>query len=147
MSTTPSVSGYTVNAASSGQLSSSTQSAQQLKDEFLQMLMAQLKNQDPTNPVDSTQMLSQQAQFSALEQMQNLNTNFVSLMAMQNVSQATNLIGRTVTGAADGSAPNAAPVSGVVTGVSFANGSPVLTVNVSGTAVQMSLSNVTQVNQ
>ena len=118
-----------------------TQSSQALKDEFLTLMMAQLKNQDPTQPVDSTQMLAQEAQFSSLEQMQNLNTNFVSLMAMQNVSQATNLIGRTVSGTVSG-----VSTSGVVQGVSFASGSPVLTVNTGGTTtVQMGLSDVSQV--
>ncbi len=142
---TSNVAGYSVNNASPNTLNTTGQTAQQLKDEFLQLLMAQLKNQDPTAPVDSTQMLTQQAQFSSLEQMQNLNTNFVAMMAMQNVSQATNLIGRTVTGTVAGSS-NTTHVSGVVTGVSFNTGSPVLTVNASGTAVQMDLSALTQVN-
>lgn len=142
---TSNVAGYSVNNASASTMNGSMQSAQQLSNEFLTLLMAQLKNQDPTAPVDSTQMLTQQAQFSSLEQMQNLNTNFVAMMAMQNVSQATNLIGRTVTGTVAGSSSTTA-VSGVVTGVSFNTGSPVLTVNASGTAVQMDLSALTQVN-
>jgi len=122
-------------------LAANTQTAQQLNTEFMTLLMAQLQNQDPTNPVDDTQMLSQQAQISSLQQMQSLNTNFVSMMAMQNVSQATSMIGHTVAGTVNGSA-----VSGLVQGVSFSNGSPVLTVNNNGTAVQMSLSDITQVS-
>jgi flagellar basal-body rod modification protein FlgD len=39
------------------------------KDAFLQLLIAQIKNQDPLNPTDSVQFLSQLAQFSELEQM------------------------------------------------------------------------------
>jgi len=42
---------------------------------FLQLLVTQLKNQDPTNPVDGTQFVAQLAQFSELEQMINANTN------------------------------------------------------------------------
>jgi len=42
---------------------------------FLQLLVAQLQNQDPTNPVDGTQFVAQLAQFSELEQMINVNTN------------------------------------------------------------------------
>ena len=42
---------------------------------FLQLLVTQLQNQDPTNPVDGTQFVAQLAQFSELEQMINVNTN------------------------------------------------------------------------
>lgn len=143
MSIASNVAGYTVNSASSASMTPTTQTAQQLNSEFLTLMMAQLKNQDPTSPVDDTQMLSQQAQFSSLEEMQNLNQNFVAMMAMQNVAQATNLIGHTVTGTVNG-----APASGTVTGISFASGTPMLSVLATGstTAVSMALSDVTQVN-
>jgi len=140
---TPSVVGYT-NTPSAGNVTPPTQTAAQLNTEFLTLLMAQLQNQDPTNPVDDTQMLSQQAQISSLEQMQSLNSNFVAMMAMQNVSQATNLIGHTVSGKDANSGAN---VSGKVTGISFASGTPVLNVTASdGSVSTVDLSSVTQVN-
>lgn len=46
------------------------------KDAFIQLLVTQLQNQDPLDPVDDKEFISQMAQFSALEQMQNLNTSF-----------------------------------------------------------------------
>ncbi len=46
------------------------------KNEFLQMLVTQMQNQDPMNPMDNAQMTAQLAQFSALEQMENLNSQF-----------------------------------------------------------------------
>ena len=135
--------GYTTTATSST-LAPSMQTAQQLNSEFMTLLMAQLQNQDPTNPVDSTQMLTQQAQFSSLEQMQSLNQNFVAMMAMQNVSQATNLIGKTVSGT---DSNTGATVSGKVTGISFATGNPVLNVTLADNSVSsINLSSVTQVN-
>ena len=74
------------------------------KAEFLTLLMTQLKFQDPTAPFDSQQMVAQQAQFASLEQMQSLNQNLLTLLAMQNVSQATNMLGKTVSGiSTDGS--------------------------------------------
>jgi len=128
------------NSASSSTLPTNTTKTD-YKSEFLQLLLTQLKNQDPSNPADSKDMLAQQAQFASLEQMQNMNTNFVTLMAMQNVSQATNMIGRTVTGLVNGVSK-----SGQVTGISFANGVSTMTVKVSATeSVSMSLSDVTQV--
>ncbi len=61
------------------------------KDQFMQLLVAQMKNQDPTKPVDNAQLTAQLAQFSALEQMENLNGQFegfqqntVSAMSLMN---------------------------------------------------------------
>lgn len=131
-----------INNASPSTLPSS-QTSQDYKQQFLQLLMTQLKNQDPTAPFDSQKMLAQQAEFASLEQMQNLNTNFVTLMAMQNVSQGTNLIGKNVV-ATD---TTGAPVNGQVTGIKFENGVATLKVQVNPTTtVSVSLSNVTEVS-
>lgn len=46
------------------------------KDAYLQLLVQQLSHQDPTEPMDNQAMIAQLAQFSSLEQMQNLNTSF-----------------------------------------------------------------------
>jgi flagellar basal-body rod modification protein FlgD len=59
------------------------------KDAFLQLLITQMKYQDPLNPMDDRDFLGQMAQFTALEQMQNLNATFAK-------SQAYAMIGKTV---------------------------------------------------
>lgn len=66
------------------------------KDDFLKILMTQMTNQDPTEPLDNTQFVAQMAQFSSLEQMLNMNTNFEKIATMVSSSQAENLLGRTV---------------------------------------------------
>jgi flagellar basal-body rod modification protein FlgD len=69
------------------------------KDEFLKLMMAQLAQQDPTAPSDSNAFVAQLAQFSGLEQMQNVNSSLESLLvgqASQNNTGALNLVGKDV---------------------------------------------------
>ncbi|MBD5404465.1 MAG: flagellar hook assembly protein FlgD [Treponema sp.] len=66
------------------------------KDDFLKLLITQLSNQDPTNPMEDTEFISQMAQFSSLEQITNMNESFSKMAAMINSSQGMNLLGRTV---------------------------------------------------
>ena len=70
------------------------------KDDFLNLLITQLQNQDPLNPTDSVEFTSQLAQFSSLEQLGNVNDNLQELKNFQasiNNSQAVSLIGKTIT--------------------------------------------------
>ena len=71
------------------------------KDAFLQLLVTQMQYQDPLNPVDNTEMIAQLAQFSSLEQMQNLNTGFNTLSGnidQLNFLSASNMLGKEVSG-------------------------------------------------
>ncbi|MGK9477056.1 flagellar hook assembly protein FlgD [Melioribacter sp. OK-6-Me] len=73
------------------------------KDDFLKLMIAQLKNQDPLNPMDGTEYASQLAQFSSLEQITNLNeylkqsvdANYMLTQSINNTMLA-NLIGKEV---------------------------------------------------
>lgn len=69
------------------------------KDAFLQILITQLQNQDPTNPMDDREFIAQMAQFSSLEQMQNMTKAMENLLISQQQTQLmsyTNFIGKEV---------------------------------------------------
>jgi flagellar basal-body rod modification protein FlgD len=70
------------------------------KDDFLSLLVAQLQHQDPLNPAESTEFTAQLAQFSSLEQLQNIDTTLNGFEVYQstlNNIQASGFIGKTVT--------------------------------------------------
>jgi len=69
-------------------------------DTFLQLLTTQLQNQDPLDPLDTSQFTQQLVEFASVEQQINTNTNLQSLIALQQASEATSalqLVGETVT--------------------------------------------------
>ena len=68
-------------------------------DTFLQLLMAQLQNQDPTKPMDSTEYVGQLASFSQVEQATKTNQKLDSLLTSSFLNQADAIIGRTLTSA------------------------------------------------
>jgi len=91
--------------APSGSTTVSNPYSQLGKDEFLQLLVTQMQHQDPLNPTSDTEFIAQMAQFSSLEQMQNLNTSFSQY-------KAYNLVGQDVTASINGTT-----VEGVVDAV------------------------------
>lgn len=64
---------------------------------FLKLLVAQMRNQDPTSPMDSTQYVAQLAAFSQVEQSVQINAKLDQMLQASALSQADSLIGRTVT--------------------------------------------------
>ena len=66
---------------------------------FLKLLIAEMKNQDPTKPMDSTQYVAQLATFSQVEQSVQTNTKLDQIMSSSALSQADAIIGRNITSA------------------------------------------------
>jgi flagellar basal-body rod modification protein FlgD len=64
---------------------------------FLRLLVAEMKNQDPTNPMDSTQYVAQLAAFSQVEQSVQINGRLDQILQASTLAQADAIIGRTVT--------------------------------------------------
>jgi flagellar basal-body rod modification protein FlgD len=90
------------------------------KDDFLLLLVTQLKNQDPLEPMKDTEFMAQMAQFSSLEQLQNLGQQL-------SINQALTLIGAEVT-ALSGDAE----IRGIVERVRISEGEPLLMIGEQG---------------
>ena len=101
------------------------------KDMFLQLLVAQMKYQDPMNPTDSSEFLAQSAQFTALEKMQAVADQTQQLVASQMAFGASGLVGRTISW----TDAQGATQSGSVTGVTFGTDGPMLDVGDSQVAL------------
>lgn len=87
----------TVGSSSSDmQIGSSSQSLNDV-GAFYKLLVAEISNQDPSNPMDNKDLVLQLAQFSSLEATKELNTNMNTFIEQNALSSATGLIGREVT--------------------------------------------------
>ena len=103
-------------------------------EDFLKILLTQLTYQDPLKPMDNQEFMAQMAQFTSLEQTQQLNDKMSTLISNQAALQSVGLIGRTVDITAD-----TGSITGSVTGLSLTGESPLLTLT---TAAGATLSNV-----
>jgi flagellar basal-body rod modification protein FlgD len=95
------------------------------KDDFLKLLAAQLQYQNPMDPMDNTQFVSQMANFSSLEQITNLATAQANLTKTVTAQQSIALIGHTVSYVGSDDAVK----TGVVKSVETAGGIPTLTID------------------
>ena len=109
------------------------------KDMFLKLLVAQMKYQDPSKPADSTQMLSQMAQFTQVEKMDQLVDAYTNEMQATELTSATTMLGNTITWTDS----KGKSQSGAVTGVSINGGVPTLMVG----SQEVAISAVTKVEQ
>ena len=90
------------------------------KQEFLQLLVAQLRNQDPMKPMEDREFIAQLAQFSSLETMQSIDQRLQALADAQTIGQAAGLLGKQIEAKlADGTT-----VTGTVDQVKVVNGTP-----------------------
>lgn len=100
-------------------------------DAFMTLLIAELKNQDPTQPMDPAQMVSQLATVSQVTQMTQMNATLSQILGATSLSQAGQVIGKTAT-SEDGT------VSGRIVSVTLASAGPVATLD---DGSQLSLTN------
>jgi flagellar basal-body rod modification protein FlgD len=108
----------------------STTSVSSLQMDYMKLLVTQLQNQNPLEPMNNDQMASQLAQYSELQQLESMNSSFSSVLDATQKSYASSLIGKTVSyyvSQGDGSVES---VEGVVKEVGTdKNGDVILNVN------------------
>src|ERR1700712_1571634 len=101
------------------------------KDTFLQLLVAQMRYQDPANPVDSTQMVAQTATFSQVEKLDELVKQNASMLVLQESATAGSLVGKTATY----TDTTGAAKTGVISAVRLANSGGEASAYIGGVAV------------
>ncbi|HEY8491779.1 MAG TPA: flagellar hook capping FlgD N-terminal domain-containing protein [Dehalococcoidia bacterium] len=94
------------------------------QDDFLQLIIAQMRNQNPLEPMKDTDFIAQMAQFDTLTQMRKVNEALVALQRLSELTQASSLLGRTVT-AVD---QEGREITGTVSHVKVVDGVPMLDV-------------------
>lgn len=119
----------TVDSVTSGGIYTSSTTArtpnQTMNSEmFLQLLVAQLRSQDPSSPMDTNAMLGQMSQLASMEQLTSLNTSSTESFALQMRMAAANLVGKQVSYVDAAGATK----SGIATAVSYAGSVPTVTI-------------------
>ncbi|MDF2924720.1 MAG: flagellar hook capping protein [Paenibacillaceae bacterium] len=90
------------------------------KDQFLKILITQLKNQDPMQPLEDKEFISQMAQFTSVEQLTNMATEMKALR--ESLGMASGLIGKSVSWTSTDEVGNTYDYEGIVEAISFKDG-------------------------
>ena len=76
--------------------SSVINTASSIQMDYMKLLITQLQNQNPLEPMDNNEMASQLAQFSQLQQLESMNSNFADVLSATNRNYANSLIGKEI---------------------------------------------------
>lgn len=93
---------------------SATISASSLQMDYMKLLIVQLQNQNPLDPLDNNEMASQLAQFSQLQQLESMNTSFAKVLATTELTYANSLLGKEITFTPETTAGAADITNGIV---------------------------------
>jgi flagellar basal-body rod modification protein FlgD len=130
MTTVPSTSSVGSTSSTASTTTTAAASATVDYNEFLQLMVAELKNQDPTSPTDPTQFMSQLASFSSVEQQVNTNSRLDTMLTSQALTQADASLGRTYT-SLDGT------TTGVISSVAISSSGALTATLANGTTVAL----------
>ena len=124
---TPNVSATSSSAAATDPIALVPSTGKQTlsQNDFLNLLVAQMKSQDPMNPQSDTQMAAQMAQFTSLQQSGTISANIATMLTQQKILQANSMLGGTVTVQVDAKTTE----SGVVQAVQLSGVVPQIVIN------------------
>ena len=94
--------------------SSPINTASNIQMDYMKLLVTQLQNQNPLEPMDNNQMASQLAQFSQLQQLESMNSNFANVLSSTERNYANSLIGKEISFASENEAGTRDITSGIV---------------------------------
>lgn len=130
------------NSPTTSAAKSTSNPKSQLKvEDFINLMVTQLQNQDPTSPASNSELLQQMSQIGQLQSQQDLQSSLKSLVLQNNIGSSSSMIGKAVTGADSSTGES---VTGKVEGISVAKGLVTLKLD-SGATILMS--NVTSIEE
>ncbi len=94
--------------------SSAINSASDIQMNYMKLLITQLQNQNPLEPMDNNEMASQLAQFSQLQQLETMNSNFADILSATEHNYANSLIGKEISFASENESGTRDITSGIV---------------------------------
>lgn len=103
------------------------------KDDFLKLLVTQLRHQNPLEPIDNKEYIAQLAQFSSLEQMQNLNMQLANLSAISTIGKKAVAV------------VEQREIEGTITGIAFDRGRVNLIINSEDNEIKVPIENVAEI--
>ncbi len=89
-------------------------SASNIQMDYMKLLVTQLQNQNPLEPMDNNEMASQLAQFSQLQQLESMNSNFANVLSSTERNYANSLIGKEISFASENETGSRDITSGIV---------------------------------
>lgn len=113
-------------ASSTASSATSTGTNAKSSTSFIELLLSQITNQNPMEPMDNATMVTQLAQFEMVEKMDNLDENINSMMVYQNMMNSVNMMGKNVT---INNPDTGETVTGKVDSIVVQNGFPQIVVN------------------
>ncbi len=97
---------------------SAVTSSTKIQADFMKLLVTQLQNQNPLEPLDNNEMASQLTLFSQLEQLESMNSSFAKVLATVEQNYATSLIGKEVSFVGESDSGETGITSGIVEQIS-----------------------------
>lgn len=142
------VSSSNTTTTSAASAVSKSGSSENLQSNFMTLLVAQLRNQDPLNPTTNEDFIAQLAQLQSLDESKKMSSSLATMASNQDFSSASTLIGKKVSGVTNDAAGNSVSFDGTVSSVSQENGKVSLKVtDIDGNVLSATMDQIVEISQ